>query len=218
MIPLYDDNPSRTTPVVVFALIAACAGIFLHEMSLPTPQVDKFFSDWAVIPKQLFSAFGQESITLISSQFLHGGIWHLLGNLWFLWIFGNNVEDQLGHAKFLIFYLVCGAIAAFTQSIFSPTSMVPLIGASGAIAGVMGAYIVKFPRAKILTLIPIIIIFTTVRIPAAFFLGFWILGQTVYAAMTSAGQPGVAYLAHISGFVAGMLLFKLLPTQSSDHY
>jgi membrane associated rhomboid family serine protease len=214
MIPLYDDNPTQRSAFLIYILIAANILIFAHEMMLGNPQLSRFLDAWAVIPRQLFAFPSREAVTLLSSQFLHANFWHLLGNMWFLWIFGNNVEDKLGRMQFLGFYLICGAIAAFTQSIFSPSSGVPLIGASGAIAGVMGAYIVRFPRAEIVTLIPIFIILTTVRIPALFFLGIWIAGQTIYAAMANPGQPGVAYLAHISGFVAGMILFKIFGDRS----
>jgi membrane associated rhomboid family serine protease len=214
MIPLYDDNPTRRQALVVYALIAINVMIFLHQISLSSPQLIQFLRAWAVIPREFFAFPNREVITLLSSQFLHGGWLHLIGNMWFLWIFGNNVEDRLGGVKFLIFYLICGAIAAITQSVFSPSSGIPLIGASGAIAGVMGAYIVRFPRAEIITLVPIFIILTTIRIPALFFLGIWLVGQTVYAAMSNPGQPGVAYLAHISGFVAGIILFKLLEEES----
>ncbi len=209
MIPLYDDNPTQRSAVLVYVLIAANVLVFLYESMLGNPQLARFLDIWAVIPRQLFAFPSREAVTLLSSQFLHANFWHLLGNMWFLWIFGNNVEDKLGRIQFLVFYLICGAIAALTQSVFSPGSAVPLIGASGAIAGVMGAYIVRFPRAEIVTLIPIFIILTTIRIPALFFLGIWIAGQTIYAAMANPGQPGVAYLAHISGFVAGIILFKI---------
>jgi membrane associated rhomboid family serine protease len=214
MIPLYDDNPTQRSAFLVYILIVVNVLIFVHEMMLGNPQLSRFLDAWAVIPRQLFAFPGREAVTLLSSQFLHANFWHLIGNMWFLWIFGNNVEDKLGRIQFLVFYLICGAIAALTQSIFSPSSGVPLIGASGAIAGVMGAYIVRFPRAEIVTLIPIFIILTTVRIPALFFLGIWIAGQTIYAAMANPGQPGVAYLAHISGFVAGMILFKIFGDRS----
>ena len=214
MIPLYDDNPTQRSAVLVYVLIAANVLIFLYESMLGNPQLARFLDTWAVIPRQLFAFPSRETVTLLSSQFLHANFWHLLGNMWFLWIFGNNVEDKLGRIQFLGFYLICGAIAALTQSVFSPGSAVPLIGASGAIAGVMGAYIVRFPRAEIVTLIPIFIILTTIRIPALFFLGIWIAGQTIYAAMSNPGQPGVAYLAHISGFVAGIILFKIFGERS----
>jgi membrane associated rhomboid family serine protease len=214
MIPLYDDNPTQRSAFLVYGLIAANILIFAHEMRLGNIQLARFLDAWAVIPSQLFAFPGREALTLLSSQFLHANFWHLLGNMWFLWIFGNNIEDKLGRIQFLGFYLTCGAIAAMTQSVFSPSSAVPMIGASGAIAGVMGAYVVRFPRAEIVTLIPIFIILTTVRIPALFFLGIWIAGQTIYAAMANPGQPGVAYLAHISGFVAGAILFKLFGDRS----
>ncbi|NJL42534.1 MAG: rhomboid family intramembrane serine protease [Pseudanabaena sp. SU_2_4] len=214
MIPLYDDNPTQRSAVLVYVLIAANVLIFLHESMLGQSPVGTAPRCLGRNSQAVFAFPSREAVTLLSSQFLHANFWHLLGNMWFLWIFGNNVEDKLGRIQFLGFYLICGAIAALTQSVFSPSSAVPLIGASGAIAGVMGAYIVRFPRAEIVTLIPIFIILTTVRIPALFFLGIWIAGQTIYAAMSNPGQPGVAYLAHISGFVAGIVLFKIFGERS----
>jgi membrane associated rhomboid family serine protease len=212
MIPLYDENPTRIKPVIVWGLILANVLIFGYEFYLlhnsPEAIANKFFNTWAVVPKQLFDKPTTESITLVSSQFLHGGILHLLGNMWFLWIFGNNVEEQLGHIRFLCFYLVCGVVAALAQSAVSPDSTIGILGASGAIAGVMGAYIVRFPRAKIVTLVPIFIFLTTFRIPAVFFLGYWILFQVLLAFINDVGQPGVAYLAHVSGFVVGAFYLK----------
>ncbi|AFY68533.1 Peptidase S54, rhomboid domain protein [Thalassoporum mexicanum PCC 7367] len=211
MIPLYDENPTRTKPLVVWGLILANVLIFGYEFYLfqTAPEVViRFFDDWAVIPQQLFKRPTAEAITLVSSQFLHGGVLHLLGNVWFLWIFGNNVEEQLGHIRFLCFYLVCGLVAGLAQAAIGPGSEIPVVGASGAIAGVMGAYVVRFPRAKIVTLIPIVIFFTTVRIPAIFFLGYWIALQVLLHFMADVGQPGVAYLAHISGFFVGAFYLK----------
>ncbi len=156
-------------------------------------------------------------MTLITSQFLHGGFLHIAGNMLFLWIFGNNVEDKLGHFKYLFFYLTCGVLAGLSQGYVSPYSEIPSLGASGAIAGVMGAYILRFPQAQILTLIPLGIFITTVRIPAVFFLGFWFVQQALYSfaslnVQTNVGMEsgGVAYWAHAGGFVFGFILGPLL--------
>ncbi|MDX2097386.1 MAG: rhomboid family intramembrane serine protease [Leptolyngbyaceae cyanobacterium bins.59] len=225
MVPLSDNNPTRLTPYVTYVLIIANVLIFLYELSLSPPQLERFLQTWAVIPKELTYTFGggtvsagpPEWITLFSSQFLHGGFLHVAGNMLFLWIFGNNVEDQLGHVRYLIFYLACGALAALAQWFFSSGSSIPSLGASGAIAGVMGAYILRFPRAEVLTLIPLGIIFTTLRVPAVFFLGFWFLQQAFYG-VASLQAPmnigmesgGIAYWAHAGGFVFGALLGPLL--------
>lgn len=225
MVPIRDDNPTSITPIVTYALIAANVLIFLYELSVPPEQLEQFLRLWAVVPRELTNSFsGQltnpafpEWITLFSSQFLHGGFLHLGGNMLFLWIFGNNVEDRLGHAKYLVFYLACGALAALTQWFFSAYSTVPSLGASGAIAGVMGAYILRFPQAKVLTLIPLFVILIPLRIPAFYFLGIWFLQQTLYG-LASLNAPmnigmeggGVAYWAHAGGFVFGAILGPLL--------
>ena len=221
MVPLHDDNPTRSTPIVTYWLLGLNIFIFLYEITLPSGQLELFFDRWAIVPNQLTASFaGQgafplwEWITLISSQFLHGGFLHLGGNMLYLWVFGNNIEDQLGKVKFLIFYLGCGVLAGLSQWIIEPTSTIPTLGASGAIAGVMGAYILRFPRAQILTLIPLFFFITTVRIPALFFLGFWFVQQAFYG-IASLNSPmsvggGVAYWAHAGGFVFGLILGPLL--------
>ena len=214
MIPLNDENPTYSTPVVVYALIAINVVVFLHQMSLGR-NFDSFFQLYAMIPQQLSASFAGVSIsqpvpeilTLITSQFLHGGYAHIGGNMLFLWTFGDNIEHDLGHVKFLIFYLACGVLAGLTHWFFGMQSPVPTVGASGAIAGVMGAYLIKYPRAKILTLLPWIII-TTVRIPAIYFLGFWFV-QQAFSSVASLGMPqaaGVAYWAHAGGFIFGAIL------------
>ncbi|PZV00551.1 MAG: rhomboid family intramembrane serine protease [Leptolyngbya sp.] len=222
MVPLRDDNPTSITPVVTYGLIGINIAIFVFQLSLSQEGIDSFFDAWALVPTQLTESFQgtlqapiYEWITLLSSQFLHGGFFHIGGNLLYLWVFGNNIEDRLGHIKFLLFYLGCGALAGLTQWMFDPASAVPTIGASGAIAGVMGAYILRFPRARIVTLIPLIIFFTTVRIPAIFFLGFWFVQQALFSIASlssdvSTGSGGVAYWAHSGGFVFGLILGPLL--------
>lgn len=227
MVPLHDDNPVSSTPVITYGLIGLNIAIFAFQLGLSREGLDGFFDAWALVPNQLTASFQgalqtpvSEWITLISSQFLHGGFFHVGGNLLYLWVFGNNIEDRLGHIKFLIFYLGCGALAGLTQWVFDPSSTVPTIGASGAIAGVMGAYILRFPRAYIVTLIPLIIFFTTIRIPAIFFLGFWFAQQALFSIIslgeTNLGAGGVAYWAHSGGFVFGLILGPLLGLMRSS--
>lgn len=225
MVPLKDDNPTQTTPYVTYGLIGLNVLVFLYELTLSQPQLERFFQTWALVPRELTASFGgtaaiaanPEWITLFSSQFLHGGFLHIAGNMLYLWIFGNNVEDRLGHTKFLIFYLVCGALAALAQWYFAAGSAIPSLGASGAIAGVMGAYIIRFPKARVLTLVPLGIILIPFRIPAVFFLGIWFLMQA-FNGIASLGAPanlgmetgGIAYWAHAGGFVFGMILGPIL--------
>lgn len=225
MVPLRDDNPVQITPYVTYALIAVNILIFIYELTLAGPQLDGFFHLFAVVPRELTASFNgipvnqpvPEPLTLITSQFLHASFMHVGFNMLFLWIFGNNIEEELGSVKFLIFYLICGVLAALTQWFFSANSGIPSLGASGAIAGVMGAYILKFPNARIVTLVPLGFFLTTFRIPAVFFLGFWFLqqafnGVTMLEAPANVGMEsgGVAYWAHAGGFVFGAVLGPLL--------
>ncbi len=223
MIPINDDNPTYSTPIVVYALITINVIVFLYEMSLGSG-LDGFFQLYAVIPQQLSASFDgtpldqpvPELATLITSQFLHGDLIHIGGNMLFLWTFGDNIEHDLGHVKFLLFYLLCGILAGLTHWFFGMQSAAPTIGASGAIAGVMGAYLIKYPRAKIVTLLPLFIIWTTVRIPAVFFLGFWFVQQAI-SSVGSLGMPeasGVAYWAHAGGFLFGAILGPMLGLMS----
>lgn len=230
MVPLRDDNPIRITPYLTYALIAINVVVFLHELRLDSQELEQFFVLYGVVPRHLTVSLSSgdvnqilpELLTLVSSQFLHGGFLHLGGNMLFLWVFGNNIEDQLGRVKYLIFYLGCGILAALTQWFFSMQSEVPAIGASGAIAGVMGAYILRFPKAQVLTLIPIGFFITTIRIPAVFFLGFWFVQQAFYGiaslqAPANIGMEGggIAYWAHAGGFAFGAILGPLLGLFSS---
>ena len=223
MIPINDENPTYSTPIVVYALIAINVIVFLYEMSLGSG-LDGFFQLYAVIPQQLSASFNgtpinqpvPELATLITSQFLHGGLMHIAGNMLFLWTFGDNIEHDLGHFKFLFFYLLCGVLAGLTHWFFGMQSAAPTVGASGAIAGVMGAYLIKYPRAKIVTFLPLFIIWTTVRIPAVFFLGFWFVQQAI-SSVASLGVPeasGVAYWAHAGGFIFGAILGPMLGLMS----
>jgi membrane associated rhomboid family serine protease len=221
MFPLSDDNPTQTTPYVTYGLIAVNVLVFLFELTLPESGLNQFMHAAAVVPKELAASFQgaparidelPEWSTLITSQFLHGGWLHLLGNMLFLWIFGNNVEDELGHFKYLVLYLTSGILAALTQWFFYPESAIPSLGASGAIAGVMGAYIIRFPKARILTLVSVFLI----RIPAIVFLGLWFVQQAFYGLAslevpTNIGMEngGIAYWAHAGGFVYGIVLALL---------
>ncbi|MGK7887885.1 MAG: rhomboid family intramembrane serine protease, partial [Leptolyngbyaceae cyanobacterium] len=207
--------PTTLTPYVTYALIALNIVVFFHQVSLSEPELRTFVGTWGVVPARITASLNGEAsgmvwVTLLSSQFLHGGLLHIGGNMLYLWVFGNNIEDKLGHKRYLYFYLLCGVLAAIAQWFFFQQSPVPMIGASGAIAGIMGAYIIRFPSAKILTLIPLLFFFT-VRIPAYIFLGFWFVQQalasvatTVYA--SADGAVGVAYWAHAGGFAFGALL------------
>ncbi|MFN3926152.1 MAG: rhomboid family intramembrane serine protease [Pseudanabaenaceae cyanobacterium] len=211
LFPLHDDNPTRSTAIVVYGLIAVNVVVFFYQISLPNLQLMRLLNQWAVIPSQLNNNLAQEWFTILTYQFLHGSLWHLISNMWFLYLFGNNVEDQLGSFKFLAFYLLCGAGAAAAQVVFSSDSVVPMIGASGSIAGVMGAYLVKFPRSRILSILFLGFFFTFIHVPAAVYLGVWIAFQTIEAVMADPNAPGVAYLAHIGGFVVGLLLWQFMP-------
>jgi membrane associated rhomboid family serine protease len=208
VIPLRDVIPSRTVPFVTVSIIVLNAAAWILEISMTPRELTQFLKVYGVVP----AAF--DPITLLTSMFLHGGWSHVIGNMWYLWIFGDNVEDAFGHCRFIVFYLLCGMTAALGQIIMEPTSLLPTIGASGAIAGVMGAYFVLYPRSRVLTLIPIFL-FDIVELPAIFLLGFWFLMQLVnagaVAAAANAGSGGVAFAAHVAGFligVVGVFVFK----------
>ncbi len=230
MVPLKDENPIKIVPYVTYILIAVNILVFIYELSLNPNQLDLFFHLFAVVPKELTASFNgvdvhqgiPEIVTLVTSQFLHAGFTHVGFNMLFLWIFGNNIEEELGRAKFVLFYLSCGVIAVLAQWFFSAMSTVPSLGASGAIAGVMGAYILKFPQAKIVTVIPLGFFFPLFRIPAVYFLGFWFVEQALngissFEVTASVGMEsgGVAYWAHAGGFIAGAILGPMLGLFSS---
>ena len=203
MIPLRDIIPSRTTPVVTIALIAINILVFLYELSLGRA-VNAFTLYYGLVP----AAFSW--VAVFTSMFLHGGFMHVGGNMLYLWIFGDNVEDRMGHGRFLVFYLLCGVAAALAQTITVPDSVVPMVGASGAIAGVMGAYFVLYPRSRIVTLIPIFFFFHVIEVPAIFFLGVWFVMQflsgvgSIVASLSGGPSGGIAFWAHVAGFVAGV--------------
>ncbi len=213
MIPIHDDNPTSITPYVSYFLIISNLLIFVWELSLGQ-QLEVVFYSLGVVPAVLVG-HGQlpaelvlipAELSIFTSQFLHGGWMHLISNMLYLWVFGNNIEDAMGHIKFIVFYLLCGMAAVFAQAIPNPESIIPMIGASGAISGVLGAYLLLYPQARVLMIIPLWIVFYTVRIPAAFVLLFWFGMQLFSTYFAGEEQGGVAFAAHVGGFIAGMVL------------
>lgn len=209
MIPLRSSEPHYTRPTVNLALIAINVLVFFYELSLGNGyRLNHFIAQYGIVPDRLNLA------SILTSMFIHGGFLHILGNMWFLWVFGRGVEDVLGHGKYLFFYLLCGVAAALAHILINAGSTVPTVGASGAIAGVMGAYLITFPRARIITLVLLFIFITTVDIPAAFLLLYWFaiqffngVGSVGYS---QASKGDVAWFAHVGGFVAGIVLIKLI--------
>ena len=215
VLPLRDINPRRSFPAVTIGLIVLNTVFFLYELSLG-PQLDRFFLRAAFVPAAFFEPgnFGPDTRSILLSMFLHGGWMHLLGNMLYLWIFGDNVEDRLGPGLYLAFYLVCGWGATMAHALADPASTVPSIGASGAISGVLGAYLLMFPKARVLTLIPMGFYTRLTELPAIIVLGFWFVIQ-FFSGVASLGAGsaqggGVAFWAHIGGFVIGMVLGGLL--------
>ncbi|MGD2160182.1 MAG: rhomboid family intramembrane serine protease [Gammaproteobacteria bacterium] len=216
MFPVHDDNPTRITPYVTYLLLIACVLVFLWQISLGEAQQGAVYA-FGVIPSVLFASKNLPVelqilpawLTIFSSMFLHGGWMHLIGNMLYLWVFGNNVEDSMGHGRFILFYLLCGLLAALTQAVLNPDSEIPMIGASGAISGVLGAYLLLHPHARILVIIPIGILIYTPWIAAYWVLGFWFVLQILNSLVSASEMGGVAYGAHLGGFVAGMLLIPL---------
>ena len=206
MFPIRDHNPSGRTPFVTYALMAANILIFLIYLPIQGDQAAlfHFYNTWAAVPEEIST--GQDLYTLFSSMFLHAGFMHLAGNMLFLWIFGDNMEEEMGHIGYLLFYLACGLAAGLMQVIAAPLSDVPMVGASGAIAGVMGGYLLMFPKAKVDILIIFIIFFRILPIPAWIMLALWLIFQFAGGFAADGDQGGVAYWAHAGGFVAGLLL------------
>ncbi|HUJ72757.1 MAG TPA: rhomboid family intramembrane serine protease [Verrucomicrobiae bacterium] len=218
MIPLRDDRPTRTISFVTVGIIILNALVFWHELSLGGPRrVESFFATFALTPAYLTHAPSADSyLTVFTSMFLHGGWLHIIGNMWYLWIFGRNVEDAVGHFAFVVFYLLCGIAAAAAQVAISPDSTVPMIGASGAISGVLGAYLVLLPRARVLVLFPIWIFWRIFYVPAMLMLVLWFAMQLL-SGLAVRGMDvngGVAFWAHVGGFIAGMLLIPLFKKRS----
>ena len=215
MLPLRDVIPSRTTPYITVTIIALNALAWFYELSLPREVLPQFLQTYGFVPA--FFAVP----TLLTSMFLHGSWSHVIGNMWYLWIFGDNVEDRVGHGRFIVFYLLCGVAAAVGQFAMDPNSMLPTIGASGAIAGVMGAYFVLYPHSRVLTLVPLFFYFEIFELPAIVLLGFWFLMQLfsagAIAVTTNTQGGGVAFMAHVAGFLTGMAgVFAFRKRQQPD--
>jgi membrane associated rhomboid family serine protease len=234
MFPLYDDNPTEIFPLVTLLIMGACIAVWVLVQGAGFSELAMTGSvcGLGTIPAEITGAFGElrpgpgggpcrldgfALPTVLTSMFLHGSWMHLIGNLWFLWIFGNNVEDSMGHGRFLLFYLLTGAVATGSHVAADPGSLVPMVGASGAISGIMGAYLVLYPKARVHTLFIIIIIIRIFPLPAWFFLLYWFFLQVAYSAVQAPGGGGVAFLAHIGGFVAGVVLVKLFQNQVLVH-
>ena len=221
MIPLRDDNPAQRIPVVTRVVILINIGVWVLELSQGEGLSD-FLRDWGVVPGRLMASFaGDTSLpvevaTVFTSMFLHGGWMHLIGNMWYLWIFGDNVEDRMGSWRFAAFYLCGGAVAALVHAALMPGSAIPTVGASGAIAAVLGAYAQAFPRARVLTLIPVFFFFQVIAVPALVLLGVWFLIQFVAGTLWfDSASGGVAWWAHIAGFVYGFIGMALLTRRNS---
>lgn len=225
MIPLKDDNPTSTTPIITYTIIAVCFFVFILQISSSSYNDGQLFYSYGLIPSVLtgkaelpdhLAAIPSE-LTLFTSMFMHGGFMHLIGNMLYMWIFADNIEDELGRVKFIIFYILSGIAAALTQVFMDTDSTIPMIGASGAIGGVLGAYIVNHPRAKVLVLIPLGFFSQIVKIPALFVLGFWFVLQFISSSLSSSSGGGVAYGAHIGGFIFGavaILFFNKLSVKT----
>ncbi|MAU90201.1 MAG: rhomboid family intramembrane serine protease [Gammaproteobacteria bacterium] len=204
--PISDDNPSNTSPIITYSLIGICLFVFfLQILSEMNPSI---YYSFGFIPSSFFNSTSllEAFFPVITSMFVHGGFAHIIGNLLYLWIFGDNVEDSMGKLRFIIFYILCGTSGAILQGIVDPTSNIPMVGASGAIAGVLGAYLLLFPKANVRCLIFIIIFIQMIRVPAFIVLGIWILGQFFSLPGSLDSSGGTAYLAHIGGFITGMIL------------
>ncbi len=213
MIPLRDTIPSSRRPVVTYVLLALNVVVFLYELSLGRA-IEPFILQWGLVPARLVLTEPSSWVPVLTSMFLHGGWAHVGGNLLYLWIFGDNVEDRMGHGRYLFFYLACGTCAALAQTLANPGSTMPMVGASGAIAGVLGAYLLYYPHARVVTLVPIFFFIQLIEIPALFFLLLWFAMQLVNGAASltreTAATGGVAWWAHLGGFAAGIVLGLLL--------
>jgi membrane associated rhomboid family serine protease len=211
MIPIRDDNPVRGLPVVTIAVILACMSVYLWELSLPPDVRQTAITLLGFMPAVLFGYARIEGDVWVSpagsiftAMFVHGGFFHLAGNMIYLWVFGDNVEDRVGRGRFIAFYLICGGVAAFSQALLDTRSTVPMIGASGAISGVLGAYLILYPRANVFLAMPLLL----ARIPALVMLGLWFAGQLARSLLIEPGAGGVAFTAHIGGFIAGAVLVR----------
>lgn len=218
MIPISDENPTRLRPVVTWGIIAACVAVFFWQLSFSEAAGEAMFYALGFVPSQFFDRTVTASVlgiprpwlTPITSMFLHGSFLHLGGNLLYLWIFANNVEDAMGHGRFFVFYLVCGVAAALAEGLVNPQSTLPMVGASGAISGVLAAYVLIYPRARITVIIPLGILLYPTKISAFYVVGFWFVLQILNGLVITPGTPGTAWWAHVGGFTTGILLTPLL--------
>lgn len=225
MFPLRDTVRARRLPLVNWALIAANLLLFFFEASLAPRQLAAFTRAYGLVPARLLANLGLgQFLTMLTSMFLHGGWWHLIGNLWVLFIFGDNVEDRMGHGRYLLFYLLCGLVAGAAHILFNPLSRVPTVGASGAISGIMGAYLLLFPGARVLTFVPWFFLPWLVEVPALVFIGVWFVSQ-LFNGLFSLGATGavqayggVAWWAHVGGFVAGLFLVRSFASRQYQTY
>ena len=219
--PVRDENPSGTFPLVTVALIVANVLVFLYEKSLGE-SASAFILTYGVVPARVIGSGAAVPpggagayFPFLTAMFLHGGFWHLAGNMWLLWLAGDNIEDRIGHGAFILFYLVAGVAASAAHVMLSGPTPVPMIGASGAIAGVLGAYLVCFPRAKVVMFVWVFILVTFIRIPASILIGLWLAGQILSAMMSDPAAPGIAWWAHIGGFAAGAVLILFWPKRKA---
>jgi membrane associated rhomboid family serine protease len=233
MFPIQDSVPSRSVPVITRALVLINVLVFFFELTLPRHGIEQLFYLFGIVPARLTHLDWAADVgfpagtywTILTHQFLHGGWLHLVANMWTLWIFGDNVEDRMGSLRFLIFYLICGSVAALTQVLTNPDSTIPSVGASGAIAGVLGAYLMFFPTARLIVLLPIFFFPFFFKVPAVLYLFLWFLIQLFSGAAALAGPQevgGIAWWAHVGGFVSGMLLCRLFvrrrrPSQPDEY-
>ncbi|HXC55623.1 MAG TPA: rhomboid family intramembrane serine protease [Rhizomicrobium sp.] len=225
MIPISDDNPARLKPVVTVALIVLCALAFAWELSLGAA-MDRALTVLGFTPNAFShpdaapaAALGIPIwVTILTSMFLHAGFLHIAGNMLYLWIFGNNIEDAMGHVKFTLFYFVCGIAAALIMVAMDPASHAPLVGASGAISGVLAAYMLLYPRARVRVIVPLLVMFYPFRLRAVWVVGIWFALQLVAAVLTPAAEPGTAWWAHVGGFAAGLLLTPLLKSRAVPYF
>lgn len=210
MIPIHDENPTQRFPWLTVALISVNIAVFAYELTRTPAQLADLIGAWAFVPTGLtsFGTAGHALVTVLTSAFLHGGVLHIAGNMLYLWVFGNNIEDRLGRLAFGAFYIACALGAAAAQAIATPGSLVPMVGASGAIAGVLGAYLILYPRARVVTVVPVFFYLELAALPAGFVIGFWFLLQIAQGVTSLGGtmQGGVAWWAHIGGFATGTAL------------
>ncbi len=209
MIPFKDYNPASRYPIMTVLIILANLAVYLYGFTLPGAYYQQFVQSYAIIPANLGREPAVVSVaSMFSSMFLHGGLLHLGGNMLFLWVFGDNIEDRMGSVRFLVFYLACGLVAGLAHILFNSDSPIPTIGASGAVAGVLGAYLLSYPYARILVLIPLIIFWPVIELPALIVLGYWFILQIFSGTLVGSEMGGVAYWAHVGGFVAGLLMIS----------